>query len=686
MDMNIDDLSVELCKIFGESESINLSKDDAKNFIKFIIRNLFKSGITTELREKLLNVDTFKCFINAFIHKSFQSPYVTHDDFIAYEFVGDRILKKAVAFHIIDKNPEIKSEQWLTKILNHIISEKYIMIYLKDKTTFFNFIKYTNPALETLITNNALLSGLSNDHELVKIQLEIIQNVLKSFCGCICIVLQSLNISNFVGSEIAERFIIELLDKINLDMNFEKVFESVTRLKELYHNMNWPFDSKNNSYIETIETINESKEKLYTYRIYAWVLGNKSVKPQNKIQISEYTHKNKTTCKNQVHKLALDKLKEYYQICLINQHPEECTKYKNTGYNHLQKKENIVYELDYNEPHFKEFIREKLLSTNLFSSQGKNERLNIDLFLTGGALSEFKKCFTHKSVDEKMNYEMFEFLGDRVYNQIISFYILNEYACEGKGVKNITWLTKIFHYITGGEFSAKIAMENKFKKYLRYNQFKVNSINPLLEDCLEAFCGCILYVVRNYLDLDYSIGYAICEKYILNILTRITPDVSYENIFDPVTRLKELYQSVLKWPFSSDKKIDTSLKWLSVDKTKIRIYGWFQVDKDQIYQFSSEELKSFNISNSTSTKHIINPELRNIIDEVLTLITKWKRKIIYEYESPHHRGFENQSISSNDMMKKACIGALQILKQRYGVQEEIPNIKLNYPFEFKNIK
>lgn len=200
---------------------------------------------------------------------------------------------------------------------------------------------------------------------------------------------------------------------------------------------------------------------------------------------------------------------------------------------------------------FKKFLSDQLSIASL--SKKAIENILSDL-------SAWKKCFTHKTFDPVNNYETFEFYGDKIVSSSAANYIKINY---GDKITTPVWLTKIYHHIISSRILAKVGMDRGFSSFLRFDEAKFRTemnerkvpsyvnieaykgYKSMVEDVVESFFG----LLSGILEKKYSRGVSmeICMRIISSYYRSTKIDISYENIFDPVTRLKELYQSKLRW-------------------------------------------------------------------------------------------------------------------------------------------
>tara|TARA_B100001063_G_scaffold238980_1_gene261867 strand:- start:2620 stop:3285 length:666 start_codon:yes stop_codon:yes gene_type:complete len=118
-------------------------------------------------------------------------------------------------------------------------------------------------------------------------------------------------------------------------------------------------------------------------------------------------------------------------------------------------------------------------------------------------ISLLEKALTHKSLNNDINNEKLEFLGDRVLGLIISEKLLEKYPNEKEGI-----IDKKFANLVNKKTCLLIAKRINLKKYIMLgttHKKLERSADKISSDCLEAIVGAI------YLDG----GLKSAEKFIL---------------------------------------------------------------------------------------------------------------------------------------------------------------------------
>jgi dsRNA-specific ribonuclease len=227
----------------------------------------------------------------------------------------------------------------------------------------------------------------------------------------------------------------------------------------------------------------------------------------------------------------------------------------NENENENKKEKEEKEEKDEND---KEDENDKTINPYNFSNRfiKKNEIENIlrryGIFQTVNDLSLYQQAFTHDSycwnhtneimerdnvkiVDkpegaielQTMSYQRLEFLGDRVINLIIAFYLFERYPQQNEG-----FMTKIYSKIVDSKGLARLARKVNFGQFILFSRHldeKNNARNKdkYLEDCFEAFIGALFYDFATKLNASGYVtaaefiigpGFQICQKFIVNLI------------------------------------------------------------------------------------------------------------------------------------------------------------------------
>tara|TARA_B100001057_G_scaffold185596_1_gene186382 strand:- start:251 stop:916 length:666 start_codon:yes stop_codon:yes gene_type:complete len=140
--------------------------------------------------------------------------------------------------------------------------------------------------------------------------------------------------------------------------------------------------------------------------------------------------------------------------------------------------------------------------------------------------SLLEKALTHKSLDNNINNEKLEFLGDRVLGLIISEKLLDKFPNEKEGI-----IDKKFANLVNKRTCLLIAKRINLKKFILLGSSHKKlerSADKISSDCLEAIVGAI------YLDG----GLKSVEKFILNFWSEYLLK-STVTLIDSKTKLQE---------------------------------------------------------------------------------------------------------------------------------------------------
>ena len=170
---------------------------------------------------------------------------------------------------------------------------------------------------------------------------------------------------------------------------------------------------------------------------------------------------------------------------------------------------------------------------------GKISKKYMDILLSKENMDIFSMAFTSELVDEYNNYQVYEQLGDLIGNQFIVWYIYRRFPVLkcAEGVKVVARLR--INYGSTESFY-KIAEELGFWNYITAtNDLRYRKKKDLLEDVFEAFLGAAASIIDD--ELKIGVGNAIVYQILKEIFDKIDISLSYDDLYDSKTRLKELF-------------------------------------------------------------------------------------------------------------------------------------------------
>lgn len=152
----------------------------------------------------------------------------------------------------------------------------------------------------------------------------------------------------------------------------------------------------------------------------------------------------------------------------------------------------------------------------------------------------YAQAFTHSSVSPH-NYEWLEILGDATLNKCVVWYINNRFPQlhNAEGVKVIARLK--IKLVSKNNFS-EIAEQFGFLPFIQINEENMKqklNLRSVLEDVLEAFFGATEMLIDRH--FGPGSGYGICYELLRHIMDRHPISLQYEDLYDPITRLKETF-------------------------------------------------------------------------------------------------------------------------------------------------
>lgn len=311
---------------------------------------------------------------------------------------------------------------------------------------------------------------------------------------------------------------------------------------------------------------------------------------------------------------------------------------------------------------FETFIRNLLLRGNL------NDK-HIDMIMKKENMAEFKIAFTHPSAGEEKDYQLYEFLGDVVINEFVAFYLRERFP----KVISVKWITRLKHNLISKKALANIAIKEGLEKFVIYGEDiaylkanphldEKNEYVSMLEDVMEAFCGCLSTVIIKEGKL-FGTATEICRNILKSFFDAMTISLEYEDVFDSVTILKELYETKtmgLEWP--NDQVYLYSKKEGPIPVYSATVYGWPLGDRKPRFRNQNELMKSM---------HRRGKGIEDIPKEEMDNFAK-------HYDSNKIALATEFGINKKDAKEKAARKALEVLKSKYQIRMRFPD-----PYEKK---
>ena len=136
------------------------------------------------------------------------------------------------------------------------------------------------------------------------------------------------------------------------------------------------------------------------------------------------------------------------------------------------------------------------------------------------------QAITHKSYNPKLNYEMLEFLGDRVLGLVISNKLFFLYPDEKVGI-----LDKRFSNLVNKNTCYQVGKKLKLNEFILIGNSKkkiINIENKIISDVCESIIAAI------YLDK----GFKVAKEFVLDTWKEYL-NISNETVIDAKTKLQE---------------------------------------------------------------------------------------------------------------------------------------------------
>ena len=290
----------------------------------------FKDHLINILKLGDMSEDHINYFLTEQTVKRFQEEVYTHKTFDArvnyeqMETLGDSNVNEFMPYYIRWRWSFIKSPKWFTRIKHNLVSGKMLAVIAR-KMGIEKFIRMGEDlplkknAPRTFKKKEALYLLETKKleevwkHPSVFSYLSILEDVLEAFCGFLVCLFEEKGYSHGVGVQAVHNILRSLFNAEKISIDYKDVFDAVTRLKELYEakalGYRWPFNQTYN-----IIKDDTTGAEVWTIQVYGWPLGDRSVKPANRVILAVATGLDKDRVKEEASGLALAKLEKDYSI------------------------------------------------------------------------------------------------------------------------------------------------------------------------------------------------------------------------------------------------------------------------------------------------------------------------------------------------------------------------------------
>lgn len=424
-----------------------------------------------------------------------------------------------------------------------------------------NFFKdYPNKIAEYAMSIGVDKLLIYDSSKIKAVTTKMVQKVFEAIIGAIELVINK-EFKEGLGYIVVRKlcyFVYSMIDISNEN-------DPITLLKELYQ-------SELNGHIQKIE-FTKDEENIFKAEIY----DEFEVKGKlRKLKVGEGFGRQKAIAQDEASKVALGYFKEQGIV----------RKPKHVNVKHIDP--SLIHHAPRDE-RFTTFILHLL-------------HIVKDVKLDRDDMEIFAKAFTHPDAnpDPKQNFEVLETLGDNLANKCVLWYLSSRFP-QLNGPHGIDIMTKMKINIIQTSGYSTIAHELGFYDFISAQRnLSVTDTRKLLEDVFEAtFAAIELVLDRKY---KRGMGFIVCYRLLSMILDKKDIRISYEEIVDARTRLKEtfdLYKNIKV-------KFETRCKANDQDCTsylyEARVNGKDQEDKDTYGPFIQVGDRTFNGKGATKAE------------------------------------------------------------------------------------
>nr|QBK86641.1 MAG: ribonuclease III [Marseillevirus LCMAC102] len=260
----------------------------------------FKSFIENILRQARIKSTFIKTFTNTKSLGKFRLAltHISYSKSINYnlnKFEGITIVDMIIAEYLQVRFPRIGSEKWLTNIKHNIVSQGNIA-KIAGTLGFPEYVLYGKDMEDSL-------SKHPNDNTEY---LSMLESAFKAFMGALVKIID-LESCTGVGYAVVYKLISHYLDEISISIECQDVFDSKSRLKELFDKYGWSLD-------QNIITSYDQETNQQISEIFGYPLGNKHREPNNKRSLAKEVGRTKKKAQKKAASKALDVLSRLYNI------------------------------------------------------------------------------------------------------------------------------------------------------------------------------------------------------------------------------------------------------------------------------------------------------------------------------------------------------------------------------------
>jgi dsRNA-specific ribonuclease len=193
--------------------------------------------------------------------------------------------------------------------------------------------------------------------------------------------------------------------------------------------------------------------------------------------------------------------------------------------------------------------------THILTTRGSLQKEVCDKLLDEQGIAQLKIAFTHPSMLESANYELYETLGDSTVNKCIVWYMTRRFPSIKRGERGNETITELKKTFVDKKSFVNRFNQLKLKDFIRYKELvyleknvekTIILDNSMKEDVFESFLGALEDLIdsRIFIHTGYSVIYNIISS-LLDEEQNISLNLA--DILDAKTKILEIFSSRKKF-------------------------------------------------------------------------------------------------------------------------------------------
>lgn len=200
------------------------------------------------------------------------------------------------------------------------------------------------------------------------------------------------------------------------------------------------------------------------------------------------------------------------------------------------------------------WTRDKLIAlrpilTKILSDKFGIKDSRVKELVDDRSIRQFAIAMTNKTVapHRDMNYDIYEYLGDGIVNDVIAYQIVDRFPALEVG-----WLTQVKHNLMSAKFLAKVAFDMGLDKIVKFDPSDTRlsdlmNVRKMYSDLVESLCG---FVRKMMHERGYTVGTGtqVCSNMLSKYVSEEPISLDYLSVFGPVTVFKETCDMYARTP------------------------------------------------------------------------------------------------------------------------------------------